>query len=77
MPATKKPDDDYRAAVCDGTATARMHRDELARRIRSHRAVSRENDPQRGYRMRAQECRKAGRYARIFGLGKVAKGGMT
>lgn len=73
-PSVKHKEEAWRSAVFDGTAKARTHRDELARRIRSIRAVTVANDPNRTYRAKAQECRRANKgYARVFGLGKAPK----
>jgi len=66
-------EEEFRKKVLDGTATNADFRLELARRVRSKRAVSVANDPNRGYRKAANECRKAGRYARLFGIGKAPK----
>lgn len=57
-----------------GTATAADFRAELARRIRSFRAVSVANDPCRGYRRKMTECmRGRASYHRLAGLPKVPK----
>ena len=51
-------------------------RDELAKRIRSARAVSVLNDPRRTYRQAAIDCMKGLRsYNRTFGIGKAPKDG--
>lgn len=56
------------------TATAQEMRDELARRIRSFRAVSAANDPQRGYRQKMNDCRRGrASYHRLAGIPKVPK----
>lgn len=67
------PHEAFRRKVIEGTATAADYRSELARRIRCARAVSPANDPRRGYRKDANACRKSGRYARMFGIGKLPK----
>ena len=64
----------FREKVLNGIATNDDSRRELARRIKSARAVSVFNDRQRRYRKAANECRKSGRYARLFGIGKAANG---
>ena len=57
------------------TASAAECRAELARRIRSFRAVSVANDPQRGYRAKMNRCRKGlASYHRLAGIPKVPKG---
>ena len=49
-------------------------RSALAVRIRSFRNVSITNDPNRGYRKLANDCRKGKiSYNRIFGMAKVSK----
>lgn len=49
-------------------------RDELAKRIRSARAVSVSNDPRRIYRRDALECMRGKRgYNQVFGIGKAPK----
>lgn len=49
-------------------------RNELAKRIRSFRAVSIANDPSRSYRRAALECMRGRRgYNQTFGIGKSPK----
>jgi hypothetical protein len=50
-------------------------RDELARRIRGHRAVSIANDPTQSYRKSVRECFLNGGagYNRLLGMGRAAK----
>lgn len=67
--------EEFRLKRVAGTATAADFRDELARRIRSFRAVSVRNDPQRSYRRKMIECmRGRASYHRLAGLPKVPKG---
>lgn len=67
------PHEAFRRKVVEGTATVADYRRELARRIRCARAVTPADDPRRGYRKDANACRKSGRYARMFGIGKLPK----
>jgi hypothetical protein len=64
----------FRMKCVNGTATAADFRKELARRIRSFRAVSVANDPQRGYRRKMIECmRGRASYHRLAGIPKLPK----
>ena len=57
-----------------GLVDAELVDAELARRIRSFRAVSVANDPQRGYRAKMNRCRKGlASYHRLAGIPKVPK----
>jgi hypothetical protein len=67
-------DDVFREKRLAGTDTPADWRNELARRIRGVRMVSRQNDPCRAYRTTANKCRKGEMsYNRIFGIPKVPK----
>lgn len=64
---------DFNSKLVAATASASDYRNELARRIRGVRKVSVANDPLRGYRKNANDCRRSGRYSRSFGIPKLPK----